>query len=92
VQPGAERDLVVGDAAALMMTGNPICRAVSSALSSFSIFPLEPGNVGTLCLEASCLQATLSPSFCMDSTLGPMNSMLQDRQTSAKWLFSERNP
>ena len=54
--------------------------------------PLEPGEVGTFCLMASCLQATLSPRVFMASTEGPMNSMLQERQTSAKWAFSARKP
>ena len=64
--------------------GYGMSRATFNASSSFSTAPLEPGKVGTLFLMASCLQRTLSPSRRMASTLGPMNSILQSRHTSAK--------
>ena len=54
------------------------------ACASFLTTPIEPGAVGTLCLMASCLQRTLSPNSVIDSALGPTNSMLHERQISAK--------
>ena len=54
--------------------------------------PSEPGKMGTLLSRAMRLQETLSPSSAIASGEGPMNSILQSRQTSAKWAFSDRKP
>ena len=42
--------------------------------------------------RAICRAVFLSPSRAIASGEGPMNSMLQLRQTSAKWAFSARKP
>jgi hypothetical protein len=63
-----------------------------TALSSSSTSPSLPGTVGTFALRASFLHATLSPIAAIALTGGPMNSILQLRQTSAKCAFSARNP
>ena len=57
-----------------------------------SIRPSLPGTAGTLASRASLRAAFLSPSRAMASGVGPMKSMLQLRQTSLKWAFSERKP
>ena len=49
-------------------------------------------RLGTRAARASFFAETLSPSLAMASGDGPMNSMLQSRQTSAKCAFSERKP
>ena len=43
-------------------------------------------------LRAIRRAAFLSPTSAIASCVGPMNSILQLRQTSAKWAFSARKP
>ena len=54
--------------------------------------PSEPGTVGTFAFLASRLHSTLSPTAAIAETGGPMNSILQLRQISAKCAFSARKP
>ncbi len=68
----------------------PLAMAVASASSE--IRPSLPGTVGTPTWRARLRAAFLSPSMAMASCEGPMNSMLQLRQTSAKCAFSARKP
>ena len=62
------------------------------ASASLSISPSLPGTVGTSASRAILRAEFLSPSRAMASGDGPMKSMLQLRQTSAKWAFSARKP
>ena len=66
--------------------------ATRTADFSSSTAPSEPGTVGTLAFLAIRLHSTLSPTAFIALTGGPMNSILQLRQISAKWLFSARKP
>ncbi len=79
-------------AAALMITGYPIFAATSTASSSVSTAPSDPGKIGTPAAFAARLHATLSPSIAIASGDGPMNSIRQSRQTCAKSARSARNP
>jgi len=58
--------------------------ATFSACFSSSTSPSLPGTVGTLDFFASRLHSTLSPTAAIAFTGGPMNSILQLRQISAK--------
>ena len=69
---------------ALMRTGNPISWASVMAWASFSTNPSLPGTVGTLTSLASFRAAFLSPTKAIAWCVGPINSMSQLRQTSAK--------
>ncbi len=77
---------------ALISTGKPISCAIRTASASSSISPSLPGTTGTSASRASLRAAFLSPSSAIASGEGPMNSILQLRQTSAKWAFSARKP
>ena len=56
------------------------------------MIPSLPGTHGTPASRAKARAEFLSPSLAIASGVGPMNPMSHDRQTSAKWEFSERNP
>ena len=62
------------------------------AWASSLIRPSEPGTTGTFAPMAISRARDLSPTAAMTSGSGPMNPILQDRQTSAKWAFSLRKP
>ena len=62
------------------------------AVASSRTAPSEPGTTGTLAAIAISRARDLLPSWAMVSASGPMNSILHERQTSAKWEFSLRKP
>ena len=66
--------------------------AIRTASCSLAIRPSLPGTVGTPASRASARAEFLSPTRCIASGVGPMKPMSQERQTSAKWEFSERKP
>ena len=101
VEAGAQGDVVVGDAhAASAAAGGGLDEdRVADLVGELQRLvprcrrrPSEPGTVGTLAFLASLRASILSPSSRMASTPGPMNSILQSRQISAKWAFSARKP
>ena len=79
-------------AVAFSSTGKPISRATFTASCSLPISPSLPGTVGTPASRANARAEFLSPTRSIASGVGPMKPMSHDRQTSAKWEFSERNP
>ena len=79
-------------AEALISTGKPNCWANCSGLGLALDQPFAARHGGHFGLRAILRAEFLSPSRAMASGVGPMKVMLQSRQTSAKWEFSDRKP
>ena len=79
-------------AAALSMTGKPICTAAETISSSLSIVPCEPGTTGTPAAIMRLRASTLSPMASIASGEGPMNTRPASAQAWAKCARSERKP
>ena len=79
-------------AAALMITGKPICSAKTCASSESSTGPGDPGTIGTLQACIVLRAAALSPMVRICSGVGPMKVMFDAAQVSANSAFSARKP
>ncbi len=79
-------------AAALRMTGKPICSAWASASSASFRKPRAPGRSGRPAFSAASRAATLFPMSRIISGRGPMNFSPMFWTISANPAFSERNP
>ena len=79
-------------AAALMITGKPIPRASSSAVSTSGITPSLPGTTGSPASFMVRRATALSPILRIISGVGPMKVKPHEAHTSAKCAFSDRNP
>ena len=77
---------------ALTSTGKPISLGKPYRVALVVDQAVAAGHTGTLASRASCRAEFLSPSRAMACGVGPMKSILQLRQTSLKWAFSERKP
>src|SRR5438309_140557 len=74
-------------AEALMITGNPTCRAHSKASPSPARMPSDPGRIGTPAFFIAARAFSFSPIRRVISGGGPMNLILQVSETSAKLAF-----
>ena len=79
-------------ATAFKITGYPTAFAHSSAASSLSITPSDPGKIGTFAFFIVCRAVDFSPIIRVTSGGGPMNLILLARHTSAKFAFSLSSP
>ncbi len=79
-------------AAALMMTGKPICFASAPASSTLSSTPGLPGTSGSPACFMVWRATALSPILRIMSGVGPMNVKPLEAHTSAKCAFSDRKP
>ena len=79
-------------AAALTRTGKPIRGPAAGLRPRRRPARRCPAPWAPWPARATGLAEFLSPSMAIASCEGPMNSMLQLRQTSAKWAFSVRKP
>ena len=75
-----------------MITGNPTCRAHSSASPSDATIPSDPGRMGTPAFFIAARAFSFSPINRVISGGGPMKVIPQVSQTSAKLAFSASSP
>ena len=79
-------------ALALIITGRPMERMISSPSASLLMIALLPGISGRPARRTMSRAVDLSPMSFIAREEGPMKPIRQLSQTSAKWTFSARKP